>query len=410
MGQQTSFPQLKENGQRPEPHEEPRAKRREPEKPAKPLTRDDSTRFSRHLLLPGVGLRGQNRLQSARVMVIGLGSAGTPAASYLASAGVGQLGLLDDDTIELANLQGQVLFENGDIGKPKLEVAGRRLKNLSPNLKIEQFATMLRASNALELVRGYDLVIDGTNSTASHYLINDACMITERPFIFAHVSRYSGHLGFFPPGGPCYRCLFPKPPSVFNAQTAEEEGLLAALPGLMGTLAATEALKYFLESGRMLRGRILTWDTLHGEFKSVPFQREPACPACSKNKKLEILAADDQAMKTPLTAPAGVQSIEPRALNAKMKAGRFFLLLDVRSKSEYDLCHIKGAHHIPLLQLQQRLGELSRQTEIVVYCKNGAKSRLAIEILKKAGFKKLLHLRGGMLAWIEQVEPSLPKY
>lgn len=411
MGQET-FPQLKDIKKRRDDTEEsgPRAYRREPLKPEKPLSRDDSTRFSRHLLLPGVGLRGQSRLKAARVLIVGLGAAGTPAASYLASAGIGQLGLLDNDKVDLSNLQGQVLFDSRDIGKTKLEVAHARLKALSPELKIELFETKLRASNALELVRSYDLVIDGTNSTASHYLINDASMITERPFLFAHVSRYTGQVGFFAPGGPCYRCLFPKPPSIFNAHAAEEEGVLAALPGLMGTLAATEALKYFLESGRMLKGRILSWDTLHGEFRTVPFQKEAHCPACSKNKKLEILAADDQALKASVAAPAGIPSIEPRALNAKMKAGRFFLLLDVRSKSEYDLCHIKGAHHIPLLQLQQRIGELSRLTEIVVYCKNGAKSRLALEILRKAGFKKLLHLKGGMLAWIEQVEPSLPKY
>jgi adenylyltransferase/sulfurtransferase len=366
-------------------------------------------RYSRHLLLPEVGKAGQEKLAEARVLVVGAGGLGSPALLYLAAAGVGTLGIVDDDSVDVSNLQRQVLYGTADVGTEKTAAAEARLRDLNPHVTIVRHPERLSSHNAVDLFRVYDLIVDGTDNFATRYLVNDACVLTGKPNVYGSIFRFDGQASVFcTDEGPCYRCLYPEPPPPGLVPSCAEGGVLGVLPGLIGVVQATEALKLILGVGDALIGRVLLVNALSSGFRTVRVRRNPACPACG-TREITTLRDYDAWCGNSLAAEA-VPEITPRELAARVERGENVQLLDVREPHEWELVHVVGARLIPLAQLDAQWHTLDATREVYVYCKGGVRSAQAVATLRKRGFDRAYSVSGGILRWREEVDHSLLAY
>ncbi len=376
------------------------------------LEHQEIRRYSRHLLLPEVGLEGQKKLKAARVLVIGAGGLGSPVALYLAAAGVGCIGLVDFDVVEYSNLQRQIIHGTGDVGRPKLDSARDRILDVNPHVEVVLHERALDSGNALAIIDQYDVVIDGTDNFPTRYLTNDACVLLGKPNVYGSIFRFEGQASVFDAGrGPCYRCLFPEPPPPGLVPSCAEGGVLGVLPGVIGSIQATEALKLILGEGEPLVGRLLLYDALEMSFDEVRLRKNPDCPVCGENPTVaelidyvQFCGLDPAEMLEPsweITAPD---------LAEKLENGDRPVLLDVREPHEWDIAHLAGAHLIPQGDLPARLHELDSADEIVLYCRSGERSARALNLLRDAGFRRLKNLRGGINAWARTVDPDVPQY
>ncbi len=379
--------------------------------PQNPLSTSEVQRYSRHLVLPEVGPEGQRRLKGSSVLVVGFGGLGTPAAVYLASAGVGRIGLVDHDIVEMPNLQRQFLFGEDDVGRKKVDVAGQKLRQVNPNVKIEVYGQKLDSSNALEVIRRYDAVIDATDNLPSRYLINDASVMLGKPDIYAGVLGFDGQASVFhAPQGPCYRCLYPEPPPPESVRSCDEVGVLGVLPGVMGGLQAVQAIQILLGKGSPLIGRLLVFNALDTSFEQIKVNRNPLCSVCGPNPTIKRLIDYEEFCGVKEQARSADFDDTPMALKASIDRGDHVQLLDVREPYEYELCHLEGAMLIPLGQLQARIKELEKDEETVVYCHVGVRSTQAVALLRQAGFSNARNLQGGIDSWARQVDPEMPRY
>jgi molybdopterin/thiamine biosynthesis adenylyltransferase/rhodanese-related sulfurtransferase/molybdopterin converting factor small subunit len=375
------------------------------------LSHEEILRYSRHLILPEVGVAGQKKLKAARVLLVGAGGLGSPAALYLAAAGVGTIGIVDFDVVDKTNLQRQVLHGTAAVGRPKLESARERLEDLNPNVRVETFETRLTSENALDIIREFDIVADGTDNFPTRYLVNDACVLLGKPNVYGSIFRFEGQASvFFAREGPCYRCLYAEPPPPGLVPSCAEGGVLGVLPGIIGSIQAMETIKLILGVGEPLVGRLLLFDALKLSFRELKLAKDPDCPVCGPRPSVTALI-DYEAFCGIGAAPAyeGVE-VTPLELKDELDQGKELVLLDVREPHEYEIAHIEGVTFIPLGELPGRLRELDDHAEIVTYCHHGARSLKAVEILKAAGFAKVRSLRGGIDAWAASVDPSLPRY
>jgi molybdopterin/thiamine biosynthesis adenylyltransferase/rhodanese-related sulfurtransferase/molybdopterin converting factor small subunit len=380
------------------------------------LTRDEVERYSRHLIIPEVGMAGQERLKQARVVCVGAGGLGSPASLYLAAAGVGTLGLVDFDVVDASNLQRQVIYSTRDVGRRKLEAAAERLTALNPGVRVIAHETSLTSANALDILRDYDVVVDGADNFPTRYLVNDACVLLGKPNAYGSIFRFDGQASVFATkGGPCYRCLYPEPPPPGLVPSCAEGGVLGVLPGLIGTIQATEAIKLILGVGRTLAGRLLLLDALSMEFRTMTVERDPACPVCGDHPTVTGLIDYEQFCGVaPASAPAAkVPEITVEALKAGMDQHKKIWILDVREPREFEICRIPGSTLIPLGDLPKRLSEVpqgSDAPEVVVHCKMGGRSAKAVALLRDHGVTNARNLTGGILAWIDRIDPSQAKY
>jgi adenylyltransferase/sulfurtransferase len=379
------------------------------DRPRSSLPADEIARYSRHLTLPGVGVEGQLRLRAASVLLVGAGGLGSPLGIYLAAAGVGRIGLVEFDVVDLSNLQRQILYGSSDIGRSKLQLARRRLHELNPHVKIECHEARLSAANALELLRAYDLVIDGTDNFPTRYLVSDACVLLGKPNVYGSIFRFEGQVSvFWAEKGPCYRCLFPEPPPPGSVPNCAEGGVLGVLPGTIGTLQATEAIKLILGRGDSLIGRLLLFDALEMRFRELKLRKDPDCPACGERATLRELIDYEAACAAPAETSAfeiGVQELKGRLGQARPP-----LLVDVRTPQEWAICRLDGARLIPVLELPDRVQELDPGREIVFYCHLGARSGRAAAFLAQRGFAQVRSLKGGIDAWSLEIDPAIPRY
>jgi adenylyltransferase/sulfurtransferase len=368
-------------------------------------------RYSRHLLLPEVGVEGQRILKSHSVLVVGAGGLGTPAATYLAAAGVGRIGIVDNDVIEKSNLQRQFLYGESDIGKSKVDVAVARLRLVNPNVRFEPHKIVLDSTNAMDVLRSYDVIIDGTDNFPTRYLVNDACVLLGKPNVYASIYRFDGQASvFYAKSGPCYRCLFPEPPPPDSVPSCAEGGVLGVLPGIMGSIQAVQAINLLLNSGRTLIGRLLVFSAIDTTFTELKIGKNPECPICGEHPTVKALIDYDQFCGVRREGTATDREISPVSLKTRMNNGERVVLLDVREPFEYRICHLEDAKLIPTGLLPERLGELNPTDEIVVYCHTGVRSAKAAEFLRAAGFTKVRNLTGGIRAWSEQVDRTVPQY
>jgi adenylyltransferase/sulfurtransferase len=380
-------------------------------RPLPDLTGEERQRYARHLILPEVGLTGQRKLKTARVLLVGAGGLGSPVALYLAAAGVGHLTVVDPDVVDASNLQRQVLHGTAAVGRTKVESGRARLADLNPNVRVEGIATRLDRSNALELVRAHDLVVDGTDNFATRYLTNDACVLTGRPNVYGSVFRFEGQASVFATAtGPCYRCLYPEPPPPGAVPSCAEGGVLGVLPGLVGLIQATEAVKLILGAGESLAGRLLLVDALAMHFRELRVKRDPRCPACG-TRQITELQDYDAFCGAPVPPPPGSPlEITPEALAARLAAGDPIDLVDVREPAEWATCQISGARLAPLTELEHHLDTFDPSREVVLYCHHGVRSMAALRRLQGAGLTRLQSLAGGIDRWSLQVDPKVPRY
>ena len=389
------------------------------------LSQEELRRYGRHLVIPEVGEEGQRRLKAARVMLVGAGGLGSPLALYLAAAGVGRLGLVDFDRVDASNLQRQVLFGAADVGRGKVEAAAERLRAINPHVELDLHAQRLAADNALELLRGYDVIADGSDNFSTRYLVNDACVLLGKPDVWGAVQRFEGQLAvFWAQRGPCYRCLFPEPPPAGVVPSCAEAGVLGVLPGIVGALQANEVLKLLLEIGEPLVGRFVVFDALALRFRELQLRKSPTCPVCSAEPTQrglvdypELCGEGAPARATaPAQAPSGDGDdwqrleIEVAELRRWQEEGRDLQLLDVRTPVESRIVTLPGATLIPVQELAARVGELDRGRPVVAYCHFGPRSQNATLWLRSQGFARVLSLAGGIDAWSREIDPSLPRY
>ena len=375
------------------------------------LTPDELLRYGRHLVLPNVGPDGQRKLKAARVLLVGAGGLGSPAALYLAAAGVGTLGLVDFDVVDLSNLQRQVLHGTTDVGRPKLESARARIHDVNPNVAVDTYELRLTSANALDILRDYDVIVDGTDNFATRYLTNDACVLLSKPNVYGSIFRFEGQASVFAtPHGPCYRCLYPEPPPPGAVPSCAEGGVLGVLPGIVGTIQATEALKLVLGIGEPLIGRLLLIDALASRFRTVVLERDPSCPACGTREIRELIDYDAFCGGVPAATDAAIPVITPRELAERLVKGETLDVIDVREPYEWEIARIPGARLIPLGTLGQAIPSLDRSREIVVHCHHGIRSAAAAEALRGAGFTRVWNLAGGIERWSEEVDPRVPRY
>jgi molybdopterin/thiamine biosynthesis adenylyltransferase/rhodanese-related sulfurtransferase len=372
------------------------------------LTLHERQRYSRHLLLPEVGETGQRRLKGARVLCVGAGGLGSPAALYLAAAGVGTLGLVDFDAVDFSNLQRQIIHGTGDVGRSKVDSARSRIEALNPEVRVETFDAHFSVANAKTLVEAFDVILDGTDNFPARYLVNDACVLYGRPNAWGSIFRFEGQASVFAaPGGPCYRCLHPEPPPAGLVPSCAEAGVLGVLPGIIGTIQATEALKLILGIGDPLIGRFLVYDALKMRFRELTLPKDPDCPVCGVRPAITTLRESAVSCET---SSGGGQEYSVRDLKARIDAGRPPVIVDVREPSEASICALPGARLIPLGELPKRLGELDPSAEIVVYCKTGGRSTRAVALLREKGFTGASSLTGGILNWINEIDQSMARY
>jgi len=379
-----------------------------------PLQPDELCRYARHVVLPHVGVEGQERLKASSVLIVGLGGLGSPVALYLAAAGIGRLGIIDDDRVAEHNLQRQVLYGTSSIGQAKAAAAHQRIRDLNPHVNVEPYEERLTTQNALALVRGYDVVVDGTDQFATRYLVNDACVIVGRPCVHGSVHRFEGQVSVFAaPNGPCYRCLFPSPPAPGTVPNCAEGGVLGVLPGIVGGLQAAEVIKLVVGTGTPLIGRLLHFDALSMRIHEMSFERNPACPSCGDSAARTLLDDYDAfcgipSAQQPMTDDRG--EMTPREFKERLSTGWKPWLLDVREPWEYSTARIDGATLIPLGELAHRISEVPRDTEIVVYCHHGMRSERACSMLRQVGWTSVYNLSGGIDRWSVEVDVSVPRY
>ena len=377
------------------------------------LTNDEILRYSRHLIMPEVGMEGQQKLKAARVLCIGAGGLGSPLALYLAAAGVGTLGLVDFDVVDYTNLQRQIIHTTADVGRKKLDSAAEKLKAINPFLNLRTFETRLSSENALDLFRAFDIIADGTDNFPTRYLVNDACVLTGKANVYGSIFRFEGQASVFATEqGPCYRCLYPEPPPPGLVPSCAEGGVLGILPGLVGVMQATEVIKLILGKGEPLIGRLLLIDALGMKFRELKLRKNPDCPACGTHPTITKLIdynefcgirGEEQAVE------AKYPEMQVEELKRRLDAGDDLFVLDVREPHEYQICNISG-YLIPLGDLPKRVHELDSSREIVAHCRSGVRSGKAVDFLRQAGFKKVHNLAGGILAWADRVDPKMPKY
>jgi molybdopterin/thiamine biosynthesis adenylyltransferase/rhodanese-related sulfurtransferase/molybdopterin converting factor small subunit len=388
-------------------------------RPLPELSQEEIKRYSRHLIMPEVGIDGQRRLKAASVLVIGAGGLGSPAAMYLAAAGIGRIGVVDFDVVDYSNLQRQLLHGTPDVGRPKLESARDRLRALNPHVQVDTYEMALSSQNALQLFEGYDVILDGTDNFPTRYLVNDACVLTGKPNAYGSIFRFEGQASVFAAkDGPCYRCLYPEPPPPGLVPSCAEGGVLGVLPGIVGVIQATEAIKLILGIGEPLVGRFLIYDALRMKFRELRLKKDPDCPVCGASPTVTKLIDYEQfcglrpePQAAHAAAAAGSEwEITAVELKRKLDAGENPFILDVREPNEYQINRIPGSTLIPLGELPRRYQELPRDREIIAQCKMGGRSARAQEFLKSVGFTNVKNLRGGILEWIDKVDPSQPKY
>jgi len=376
------------------------------------LSHAEVLRYSRHLLLPEVGVSGQRKLKAARVLTIGAGGLGSPLSLYLAAAGVGTIGIVDFDAVDLTNLQRQIVHGTSTLGQPKLESAAARLTDLNPNVRIEKHELRLSSENALDIVREYDIVVDGTDNFPTRYLVNDACVLLGKPNVYGSIFRFEGQASlFYAKEGPCYRCIYSEPPPPGLVPSCAEGGVLGVLPGIIGSIQALETIKWIIGAGDSLIGRLVLFDALKLRFRELQLRKDPACPICGDNPSIHELI-DYEAFCGIGAEPAYVgPEITAEALRLEMnQKGDSLVLIDVREPHEWDIAHIEGARLIPLGQLPERLGELDGHAEIVTHCHHGARSMKALQVLRGAGFGRVRSLAGGIDAWADRVEIGMARY
>jgi sulfur-carrier protein adenylyltransferase/sulfurtransferase len=381
--------------------------------PQATLSNEEILRYSRHLIMPEVGMEGQQKLKAARVLCVGAGGLGSPLALYLAAAGVGTLGIVDFDVVDFTNLQRQIIHGTSDVGRKKLDSAEETLREINPYVEVRKFETKLTSANALEIFREFDVIADGTDNFPTRYLVNDACVLTGKPNVYGSIFRFEGQASVFATKeGPCYRCLYPEPPPPGLVPSCAEGGVLGILPGLVGVIQATETIKLIIGKGEPLIGRLLLVDALGMRFRQLNLRKNPDCPACGNSPTLTSLIDYQEfcgirGADQPVTT--AVPEITPEELNRRLKSGEDLFILDVREPHEYQICNL-GGHLIPLNDLPKRVHELDTSREIVAHCKMGGRSAKAVDFLRQAGFRQVNNLKGGILAWAEKVDPTVPKY
>ncbi len=379
-----------------------------------PLSKEEVLRYSRHLIMPEVGMEGQLRLKAAKVLCVGAGGLGSPLALYLAAAGVGTLGLVDFDVVDFTNLQRQILHSTADVGRKKLDSAAESIAALNPQVEVRKFETKLTSANALEIFRQFDIVADGTDNFPTRYLVNDACVLTGKPNVYGSIFRFEGQASVFATReGPCYRCLYPEPPPPGLVPSCAEGGVLGILPGLVGVIQATETIKLILGSGEPLIGRLLLVDALGMNFRQLRLRKNPECPACGPRPSITALLDYNEfcgirGEEAPV-ATAGIPEMQVEELKRRLDAKEDLFILDVREPHEYQICNLGGTL-IPLGELQRRVNELDSSREIVAHCRSGKRSADAVAFLQQAGFRKVYNLAGGILAWADRIDPRMPKY
>ncbi|HEY1984830.1 MAG TPA: molybdopterin-synthase adenylyltransferase MoeB [Terracidiphilus sp.] len=380
------------------------------------LTTDDLSRYSRHLILPEVGMEGQRKLKAAKVLCVGTGGLGSPLAFYLAAAGIGTLGLVDFDVVDASNLQRQIIHSTKDIGRKKLDSAEEKLTALNPALKVVKHETMLSSANALEILKDYDIVADGTDNFPTRYLVNDACVLLGKPNVYGSIFRFEGQASVFATeNGPCYRCLYPEPPPPGLVPSCAEGGVLGILPGLVGVMQATEVIKLILGKGESLIGRLLLVDALNMRFRELKLRKNPECPVCGVNPTVTQLIDYQQFCGiVPETSQEknvknGIPQLSVKELKRRIDAGEDVQLIDVREPYEYQIAQI-GGKLIPQNDVPQRLTEIDRNREVVVHCRSGARSQKIAEFLQQSGYPNVSNLAGGILAWSDEVDPKVQKY
>jgi len=382
------------------------------------LSSEEYERYNRHLILPEVGVEGQLKLKSAAVLIVGTGGLGSPLALYLAAAGVGRLGLVDFDVVDVSNLQRQVIHGTSDVGRSKLDSARDRIKEINPNVTVDLYETRLSSDNALDILQGYDLVADGTDNFPTRYLVNDASVLTGIPNVYASIFRFEGQVSVFgAPGGPCYRCIYPEPPPPGLVPSCAEGGVLGVLPGIVGSLQASEAIKQILGAGDPLVGRLLLVDALTATFKTLRLRRNPDCPVCGDHPtQTHLIDYEQFCGLPPLGHPAAmhtdVPEISVRDLAAQLRTAAPPFVLDVRNQYELDIASIHHDQLIPIHELDNRIEDIeaSRSDDIVVLCRSGARSARGTKLLLDAGFQRVRNVSGGILAWSDEIDPSIPRY
>jgi len=377
------------------------------------LSKDEILRYSRHLIMPEVGMEGQQKLKAASVLCIGTGGLGSPLALYLAAAGVGTLGLVDFDVVDFTNLQRQIIHSTADVGRSKLDSATDKIEAMNPFVEVRRFDTRLSSDNAMRIFRDFDIIVDGTDNFPTRYLVNDACVLSGKPNVYGSIFRFEGQASIFGmKEGPCYRCLYPEPPPPGLVPSCAEGGVLGILPGLVGLIQATETIKLILGAGDPLIGRLLLVDALGMRFRELKLRKNPECPVCGPNRTItELIDYQEfcgiRGEEAPVTA--GIPEIQPEELKRRLDAGEDIFVLDVREPHEYQICNLNG-HLIPLGDLPKRMNELDSSREIVAHCRSGVRSGKAVDFLRQAGFRKVKNLAGGILAWADKVDPRMPKY
>ena len=377
------------------------------------LSDEEVRRYIRQIILPGIGPAGQEKLRDAAVLIVGVGGLGSPVSLYLAAAGIGRIGLVDHDSVSLSNLQRQVIHSTEEIGRPKVESAAKRLSALNPKIEIETYAEPFTSSSAERIGRGYDLIVDGTDNFPARYLINDLSLKLQIPFVYGAIFRMEGQVSVFPgEGGPCYRCLFPEPPPPERVLTCEEAGVLGVVPGTIGTIQATEAIKMILGIGTPLAGRLLVYDALTMRFETIAISQDPDCPACTVPPEKIELTDYHGFCGVPTEGPGLPEEarISPLELKGLIDAGERIRLIDVRQPSEWEISHIEGTELVPHDRLAEWMKDSDRGERIVAICKSGERSALVVSLLREAGFERAMNLEGGIDRWRDEVDPSLPDY
>jgi molybdopterin/thiamine biosynthesis adenylyltransferase/rhodanese-related sulfurtransferase len=378
------------------------------------LSNEEILRYSRHLILPEVGMDGQSKLKDAKVLLVGTGGLGSPMALYLAAAGIGTIGLVDFDVVDRTNLQRQVIHGTKDIGRKKIDSAEESLKDINPNVVVVRHEVALNSENALDIVAQYDIVADGTDNFPTRYLVNDACVLLNKPNVYGSIFRFEGQASVFAmEDGPCYRCLYPEPPPPGLVPSCAEGGVLGILPGVVGLIQATEVVKLILGKGTSLKGRLVLYDALNMKFRELKLRRNPECPACGDHRTITKLIDYQEFCGIPAqpeTPVVDLSEIDPMDVKARIDRGDNFILIDVREPHEYQIAKIPYAQLIPLGELPKRLAELDPKADYVMHCKSGMRSGKATDLLRQNGFTQVRNMKGGILAWSDKVDPTVAKY